>query len=204
MTLGSMRGFYATIVLSVFVFSLTMLASVHPAFSQTTGSATLRGTVKDPQGAVVPGATITLVKEGTKEERKTKSSEDGTYTFSALSPGVYTMRAEMQGFKTSVKSNLNIETSGTQGIDLTLEVGQPTETVTVTANAETLQTETGARENTISSSQIENLSIISRSSLELLRILPGVVAPDNTALEQIAFGGGANRNSDHHVNGLRG
>ena len=204
MTLRSMRGFYATLILTVCVFSLTMLANVHPGFSQTTGSATLRGTVKDPQGAVVTGATITLVKEGTKAERQTKSSEDGTYTFSALSPGVYTMKAEMQGFKTSVKSNLNIETSGTQGIDLTLEVGQPTETVTVTANAEMLQTETGARENTITSSQIENLSIISRSSLELLRILPGVVAPDNTALEQIAFGGGANRNSDYHVNGLRG
>ena len=126
MTLGSMRGFYATLILSVFVFSLAMLASVQPAFSQTTGSATLRGTVKDPQGAVVTGATITLVKDGTKEERQTRSSEDGTYTFSALSPGVYTMKAEAQGFKTSVKSNLAIETSGTQGVDVSLEVGQPT------------------------------------------------------------------------------
>ena len=85
-----------------------------------------------------------------------------------------------------------------------MEVGQPTETVTVTAGAEQLQTETGARENIITSKQIDNLSIISRSSLELLRILPGVVAPDNTALEQIAFGGGANANSQYHVNGLRG
>src|SRR5215203_2850775 len=85
-----------------------------------------------------------------------------------------------------------------------MEVGAPTETVTVTALAETLQTETGARENTITSKQIDNLSIISRSSLELLRVLPGVVAPDNTTLESIGFGSGANANSAYHVNGLRG
>ena len=85
-----------------------------------------------------------------------------------------------------------------------MEVGQPTETVTVTAGTEQLQTETGAKENTITSKQIDNLSIISRSSLELLRILPGVVAPDNTSLESISFGGGANANAQYHVNGLRG
>ena len=204
MTLRRMRGFYATLIVSIFVFSLTMLATVQPAYSQNTGSATLRGTVKDPQGAIVNGAIITLTNERTGEERRTKSSEDGTYTFTTLSPGTYTLKAEFQGFKTSVQSNLAIETSGTQGVDLQLEVGQPTETVTVVASAETLQTETGARENTINAKTIDNLSIVSRSSLELLRILPGVVAPDNTSLESIAFGGGANANSQYHVNGLRG
>src|SRR6185503_12615248 len=96
------------------------------------------------------------------------------------------------------------ETSGTQGIDITAEIGQPTETVTITTGADQLQTETGAKENVISAAQIDNLSIISRSSLELLRILPGVVAPDNTSLESISFGGGANANANYHVNGLRG
>ncbi len=82
MTLRSMRGFYATLILSVFVFSLTILSSVQPAFSQTTGSATLRGTVKDPTGAVIRDAVVTLINERNKDERQTKSSEDGTYTFS--------------------------------------------------------------------------------------------------------------------------
>jgi len=200
----SMRRFSATLIVSIFVCSLTILASVVPVAAQNTGSATLRGTVKDGQGAVVNGATITLVNERTKDERQTKTSEDGTYTFPALTPGTYTLKAELAGFKTSVQNNVAIETSGTQGIDLTLEVGAPTETVTITAGPEQLQTETGARENTISSKTIDNLSIVSRSSLELLRILPGVVAPDNTALESIAFGGGANANSQYHVNGLRG
>src|SRR5687767_2488741 len=204
MTLRSMRGFYATLILSVFVFSLTMLASVQPAFSQTTGSATLRGTVKDPTGAIIRDAVVTLINERNKDERQTRSSEDGTYTFAAVAPGTYTIKTEVAGFKTKTQTALAIETSDTKGFDISMEVGQPTETVTVTAGPDQLQTETGARENTISASQIENLSIISRSSLELLRILPGVVAPDNTAIESIGFGDGANANARYNVNGLRG
>ena len=204
MTLRSMRRLYATLIVSIFVFSVAMLANVQPVAAQTTGSATLRGTVKDPQGAVLRDATITLVNERTKEERRTKSSEDGTYTFTAVAPGTYTLKAEASGFKTSSQPNVMLETSGTQGIDIAMEIGQPTETVTITSGAEQLQTETGARENTINSAQIDNLSIISRSALELLRILPGVVSPDNTSLESIGFGSGANANANYHVNGLRG
>jgi hypothetical protein len=97
-----------------------------------------------------------------------------------------------------------VETSSVRALDVTTEVGQPAETVTVTAGTDQLQTETGAKENTITAQQIDNLSLISRSALELLRILPGVVAPDNTSLESISFGGGANANANYHVNGLRG
>jgi len=204
MALRTTRKRYATLIVSIFVFSLTMLASVQPSFGQATGSASLRGTVKDPQGAIIRDATVTITNERTKDERRTKSSEDGTYTFTALTPGNYTVKTEAAGFKTKTQTGFAIETSDTKGLDISMEVGQPTETVTVTANADTLQTETGSRENTITSKQIDNLSIISRSSLELLRILPGVVAPDNTQLESVSFQGGSNKNADYHVNGLRG
>ena len=204
MTRPSTHRLYATLIVSVFVFSLTLLAGVMPAAAQTTGSATLRGTVKDPQGAVIRDAVITLINERTKDERQTKSSEDGTYTFAAVPPATYTIKTEVQGFKTKTQTGLAIETSDTKGFDIAMEVGQPAETVVVTAGPDQLQTETGARENTITASQIDNLSIISRSSLELLRILPGVVAPDNTSIESIGFGDGANANSRYNVNGLRG
>ena len=204
MNLRSMRTRYVTLIVSVFVCSLTILATVQPAGAQTTGSATVRGTVRDAEGALISGATVTLINERTKDERQGKSTDDGTYTFTAVAPGVYLVKAEAPGFKTSSQANVSIETSSTQAIDIKMEVGSPTETVTVTAGAEQLQTETGAKENTITAKQIDNLSIISRSALELLRILPGVVAPDNTDLESISFGGGANRNAGYNVNGLRG
>ena len=206
MTLLSTRRIYATLILSIFAFSLTFLASVRPAVAQLGSSATLRGTVKDPQGAVVTTATVTLVNDATKDERKTKTTEDGLYVFTALTPGTYTLKVEAQGFKTVTQSSVAVETSSTRGIDITLALGQPTETVTVVsgAAADQLQTETGARENTITAKQIDNLSMVSRSAVELLRILPGVVAPDANTLEQVGFVSGANSTNQYHVNGLRG
>jgi len=187
-----------------FVLCLAFVAGAQPAFAQTTGSAGLRGTVKDQTGAVLPGASVTLINERTKDERKATTNDDGGYSFSALTPGTYSVKVEAQGFKTAERSGVNVETSSTRGLDIGMEIGQPSETVTVTTQENQLETETGAKENTITAGQIENLSIISRSALELLRILPGVVAPDNTSLESISFGGGANANSQYHVNGLRG
>src|SRR6185369_9206743 len=138
------------------------------------------------------------------EERKATSNDEGAFVFSALSPGEYTLKVEAQGFKTLSQQRIALETSSTRSLDIVTEIGAHTETVTVSAGLDQLQTETGAKENTISSAQIDNLSIISRSSLELLRILPGVVAPDGTSLEQVGFGSGANANNAYHVNGLRG
>ncbi len=81
-----------------------------------------------------------------------------------------------------------------------LEIGQTSETVTVSGTLEEIKTETGERTNTISAKQIENLSIISRNSLELLRVLPGVVAPDSSTYQVSGFGDAGSYN----VNGQRG
>jgi hypothetical protein len=183
---------------------LIVIGAAQTTFAQSTGSATLRGTVKDPQGAIVRGATVTLINERTKDERKTVTRDDGDFVFSAVNPGEYTLKVEAAGFKNIEQTKLALETSSTRSLDLVTEIGAASETVTITAGLNQLQTETGAKENTITAAQIDNLSIISRSSLELLRILPGVVAPDNTSLESISFGGGANANANYHVNGLRG
>ncbi len=83
-----------------------------------------------------------------------------------------------------------------------LEVGQQSETVTVTSQAELIQTQTGAREGLITAKQIENLSVIGRSALELMRILPGVVTEFNMG-ESVSFGGGGNNTQGYTVNGIR-
>ncbi|HXG68358.1 MAG TPA: carboxypeptidase regulatory-like domain-containing protein, partial [Blastocatellia bacterium] len=183
---------------------MLLFASTSLALAQSTGSATLRGTVKDPQGALVEDASVILINEATKDERKAKTNDSGIFVFSSVNPGIYTVKVESTGFKTSEQTGLVLSPGDTRGLDVTLEVGAASETVTVTAEAERLQTETGAKEQTITAKQIDNLSIISRSSLELLRILPGVVAPEQSDLESISFGGGANRNEGYNVNGIRG
>ncbi|MFL6213531.1 MAG: carboxypeptidase regulatory-like domain-containing protein [Blastocatellia bacterium] len=182
------------------------LASAQSALAQTSTNATIRGTVKDPQGAVVSGATVTLYNESTKAERKITTNDDGGYVFTAVSPDRYTIRVEGQGFKTTQQTSVVIAPSDTRGVDFTLEVGTQGEIVNVVGGVEPIQTETGAKENTITAKQIDNLSVISRSALELLRILPGVVAPfpDAPGQQAVGFNSGANSNNQYNVNGLRG
>lgn len=187
------------------VILLLVLSSSPVCLGQASGSATLRVTVKDPNGAVVPKATVILTSERTGEQRRAETSGEGTTGFASLNPGTYTVRIEATNFKAS-EQRISLNPNDTRGLEVTLEVGAPTETVTVTAEAEQIQTETGARENTITAQQIDNLSIVSRSSLELLRILPGVVAPfpDDPGFQSIGFNSGANANSRYNVNGVRG
>jgi hypothetical protein len=183
---------------------LALCALAVTTFGQSSGSATLRGRVTDPNGAVIPDVVVTLVNEANKDERKTKTNDEGLYLFSAVSPGIYTVKIERSGFKTTEQKNVNLSPNDTRGLDVAMEVGAQNETVTVQAAGEQLQKETGAKENTITAKQIENLSIISRSAIELLRILPGVVSPDQTELESVGFVSGANNSNRYNVNGMRG
>jgi Carboxypeptidase regulatory-like domain/TonB-dependent Receptor Plug Domain len=188
------------------VICLACLASVPSAFAQTSTSATLRGTIKDPSGAVVSGATVTIISERTKAERKVVTSDEGGYVFTALTPDTYTIKVEGQGFKTAQQTGITLSPSDTRGVDLTLEVGTAGEVVNVVGGFEPIQKETGAKENTITAKQIDNISVIGRSALELLKTLPGVTAPnaDEAGQQAVAFNSGTNANAQYHVNGLRG
>lgn len=170
------------------------------ALAQTTGSATLRGIVKDPNGSVLANATVTLKSLRTQSDRKAKTNSDGNYAFAGIEPGAYELKVEAAGFKVLSQTGVTISPGDNRGLDFTMEIGQTSETVTVSGTLEEIKTETGERANTISSKQIENLSIISRNSLELLRILPGVVAPDSSTYQVSGFGdAGA-----YNINGQRG
>jgi len=186
--------------------SICMLLAVASfAMAQVSSSSSVRGTVRDPNGAVISNATVLMINNQTKFEQKATSNAEGIFNFPLLTPGFYTLKVEASGFKGYEEPNLEVKNLDTLGLEVMLEVGAATETVTVQATEE-LQTETGAHEDTLSSKQIDNLSMISRSSLELLRILPGVVAPnlDDPNFEALGFNVGANANGNYSVNGLRG
>jgi len=184
--------------------SILLLALAAPAvLAQSTGAATLRGTVKDPDGAIIPDAAVTLTSQKSGRSRTSKSSSEGVYVFAQIDPDTYTLTVEAPNFKKYIQTDLAVSPNDTRGQDVTLTVGGSTETVTVTTQEE-IVTETGEVAHTITASQIQNFSLLSRSSLELLRILPGVAAPDGTQLQTTSFGGGANANNQYNVNGLRG
>ena len=197
---GRQRGKTVSVTAWLALMAFLLLSVVTSAVAQVSTSATLRGTVKDPNGAVVAKAIVTLVNEATQNERKTNSSSDGVYAFTSVNPGVYTVKVEASGFKTLSQTGLTLSPNDNRGLDLALEVGATNETVTITGVNEEIKTETGERSNTIKAAQIENLSIISRNSIELLRILPGVVAPDSSVYQVSGFGNA----QDYAVNGQRG
>src|SRR6266851_3450213 len=172
------------------------------AAGQGSTMATLRGNVQDSTGGVLPGATVTLTNTGTKAIQSTVSDDRGQYLFAGVFPAVYDLKVELAGFKTYERKAVLLGASDTRGIDVRLDVGRQTETVTVTAQTEVIQTETGAREGVMNAKQIDNLSVIGRSSLELLRILPGVVTEFNMG-ESVSFGGGGNNTQGYTVNGIR-
>ncbi len=177
-----------------------LLTSV-TAFAQGSTTATIRGNIQDSSGGVLPGATVTITNTGTKGVQSTVSDDRGQY-FVVGFPGTYDLRVELSGFKSYERKAISLGPNDVRGIDVRLDVGQQSETITVTAQQEVIQTQTGAREGVLSAKQIDNLSVIGRSALELLRILPGVVTDFNQG-ESVSFGGGGNNTQGYTVNGIR-
>src|SRR6185369_7996160 len=129
------------------------------AFGQG-GSGTITGAITDPGGAVVPGATVEARNTATGVVFAVESSNTGNYTISQLPIGTYVVTAKVQGFKTYTHSNLAITATQVIKEDIALQVGSAAETVTVTAEATLLKTETGDFTHNITVSQMNNLPLL--------------------------------------------
>ena len=97
-------------------------------FGQAT-SATLSGTVSDPQGAVVPGATVTIKDTDTGQQRQVQTNESGYYRAAGLSPGNYEVRVERQGFRPEVRSGVNLTVAEDAALDVRLGLSNVQEAV---------------------------------------------------------------------------
>jgi hypothetical protein len=174
-------NFAVSIVLLIACMSLlTTLAQ-----AQYRGS--IRGTVTDPSGAVVSGATVTLLNTDTNLAMKADSDQSGIYVFNALPAAHYKITAEHPGFKTKVLESVQIIPDQLNELNLQLEVGQANETVTVTGTTETVDAETATVSGTLRSSEIQSTPAIGRNVFMLLQLAPGITG-DNS---QGAQGGGS-------------
>ena len=145
--------------------------------------ATISGYTKDPSGALVPGAAITVTNEQTGAKRSAASDETGFYQVLNLTPGVYTIDAEINGFKRYRASGLTLMVDQNLRADIALEIGQLTESVQVTANALLVDTRSSEKSATIDDQRIVDLPLSGRNVFSLAKTLPGVLgvsAPDNT------------------------
>lgn len=144
--------------------------------------ASLQGTVLDPQGAVVPGAKVTLKANDTGLTQEATSDAGGVFTINRLAPGQYTLTVEMKDFRQKVVENVRIVAEQSNSHDVTLEIGQSSESVTVNAGDRPLiDTETGTVSTTITSNEVQNLPSIGRDPFQLLRLSLGVLGQGGTS-----------------------
>ena len=150
-----------------------MLGFASTAFAQFERG-TISGTIKDAQGGVVPGVTVTATNLQTQTPTVTVTDATGYYTFANLAPGRYNITAELQGFKKIVREDVQLDAAGALVIDFALETGDLTEQVTVTAESPPLQTDVTIRK-TVESKDIEQLSFSGRNPIGVASLKAGVV-----------------------------
>src|SRR5260221_1938621 len=141
----------------------------------STGNIT--GTVKDAQGGVIPGATVTLIDEA-KGTRSAPATTDGTgaYTFPNVTAATYTVEVTMSGFKTAQRRGVPVSGGDRVSVpSMTLEVGGQTEAVTVVAESPLVQAQSGERSFAVTTQQVENLPINHGNFTSLVQLTPGVI-----------------------------
>jgi hypothetical protein len=137
---------------------LCCLVLAAPVFAQN-DRGTITGTILDQAGAAVPNATVTATNVETGTGSKTSSTGTGNYTIPSLPAGRYTLSLEVSGFKKFVQENIEVQVAGTNRIDVALQVGSTSETITITAEAALLKTETAEQSTIITGERINQLPL---------------------------------------------
>jgi len=132
----------------------------------------ITGTVTDATGAVVPGAKVTATNVATNVPYSTETTAAGNFTIPSLPPGTYTLRVEARGFKTYERSNLVVAAGATVSANVSLEVGQITESVSVVGTLVQLQTETAKSATQVSTRMVDELPLVSAARCEAPLIWP--------------------------------
>jgi hypothetical protein len=158
------------------------------------------GTVVDPSGAVVPGATVILTNEGTQVAFTTQTTSTGTYVFDSVQVGTYAVSVEKAGFKKFISTSNPVNVNQPATVDVTLEVGGVTDVVQVVGSAEQVQTSSsGNFGNTVEQRSLEALPIVGergRNPLQFISLQPGVIGNGRA-------GTGGNTGGNVHVHGAR-
>jgi len=142
--------------------------------AQVTG-ATLSGTVSDPNGGVIPNATVTLTNGSQGTERKSTTNKDGDYTLPNLTPGLYQLQVEAKGFKTQVRTGLNLTVGEVETINIALVVGGANEVVTVDSTTSSVELGNSALSDVVPGQTARELPLNGRDWTQLAALEPGTV-----------------------------
>jgi hypothetical protein len=193
--LGSLAG----------VIALSLLFAAAPARAQVT-NAELTGRVTDQNGAAVPNATVTARNAGTGLTRTAQTNEEGNYTITQLPPGNYEVTVEAQSFSRALTRNLELNIGTRLSQNVTLQPGQITETVEVSAGGAVVELTRSELGGVVTPLEVENLPLLNRTFANLSVIMPearpaGNFDPTKTRVGNVAFNGGDGRQVDVNVDG---
>lgn len=160
--------FPKTIAVTALVVSLVVTA-----FAQTSTTGSIAGAVTDQTGAVVAGAQVVIKNNGTLAESTVTTTDNGTFNVPSLATGVYTVTINASGFKQMVVTEVKVDVAKASTVNAQLEIGAPTETVTIVGSGELLQTQSANVASTITGRQITDLPYASRNALDVVLFLPG-------------------------------
>jgi hypothetical protein len=160
--------FFKVTALTAFVAIFTLTS-----FGQGVITGSIGGAVTDATGAVVAGASVVITNNATSVESTVTTSENGTFNVPALGTGLYTITITAAGFKRAVVTDVKVDVGKPSNVNVALEVGAPTESVTVVGTGELLQTQTANVASTITGRQITDLPYASRNALDVVLFLPG-------------------------------
>ncbi|MBI3683769.1 MAG: carboxypeptidase regulatory-like domain-containing protein [Acidobacteria bacterium] len=178
-----------------------LLATLPSVLAQVAPTASLAGAADDPSGAAIPAAQITVLHEATGFERAVTTGSDGKYFFASLPVGLYNLRAAAAGFSTYEQKGIRLTVNTPATVNITLKIGALAESVTVSADATMVNTQSGALSQVVQQRYIQELPLNGRNAAALVRMVPGVVNGVGTTTAGYANSGETIAIS---VNGSRG
>ncbi len=179
---------------------LLMSLAALPLFAQ---NAEITGTVSDQSGAVIPGASVTVTNAATNVTRQVETTSAGSYTVPFLAPGLYSVRAEQEGFSTATRNGVELQVGAIARIDFAMEIGNVTEQIEVVGTGEQLATEGTAVGTVIENRRIVELPLNGRNYLQLIALSPNVTAEQRPAFTATGRQGGERAQQAFAVAGQR-
>jgi len=180
------------------------------AVSAQTNLGSMRGTVKDAQG-VIPGATVQMVNEDNGAVRETVTNEVGDFSFPAVQPGPYTIKASVTGYKAFERKGFRVATSQAVSLEIPLEVGGIAETITVTGEAPLIETASASTGNVMDQDELQAIPTATRNVLMLAALEPTVQQlgnvrynrmQDQSTVGSVSMGGGPSGRNNYLVEGF--
>jgi hypothetical protein len=165
-------------------FAALYFVSANWLFGSPVGS--IAGSAKDPSGSLVPGVKVTLTNTATNAKLVTTTNPDGEFQFLQLAPATYSLSVEAQGFKSVSVPSVLVQVDQITHVDLSLEVGNVTESVQVAAVAPLLESDKSTLSSVVNSQEVANLPLNARQVLDLALVTPGVL-PTAAGTQVLSF-----------------